>query len=482
MHSHADWVLPLAHHAPILKCLVEQGITTVVAGNCGISPAPMTPDARARTEVLASIVTAGALDYSWRSMAEYLTHVAHQRPLVNIAQLVGHATVRYANSRRDRGDMNPQDLERCLKSTRQALAEGACGLSFGLGYDPGMYASLEELGAFSRVAAEAGKPVTIHMKALSRLSPCYPLTMLAAHNIKALQEALLLAEKTGAAIQLSHFIFVGRKSWSTVDEALDLVEGARARGVDVMIDAFPYTCGNTTILAPVPYWFLAKIPDAYSNALLKARLRLELSAGFRLLGFSYPDFQVMDSGIPGYEDLNGLRITEIAAKWACAPFTAMLTLAEKSRGATLMLYHTYSGEPGFEEPLEKVLSRDYCLFETDAAIKANGLPNPAATGTFPRILGRFVRDQKLFSLEDAVRRMTHASAERFGLKDVGCLAPGMAADLVLFDPQRIADNPGRDRQAAGRPEGIRQVLINGQTVVKNGRYVDGVRPGRVLKV
>ena len=311
MHSHADWVLPLANHAPILKCLVEQGITTVIAGNCGISPAPMTPDAITRTEVLASIVTAGALDYPWRSMTDYLSHVENQGPLINLAQLVGHASVRYANSRRDRGDMSPQDLERCMESTRQALNDGACGLSFGLGYDPGMYASLEELQAFSRVAAEAGKPVTIHMKALSRLSPCYPLTTLAAHNIKALQEALQLGERTGAAIQLSHFIFVGRKSWSTVDEALDLVDAARARGVDVMIDAFPYTCGNTTILAPVPYWFLAKIPGAYSNAMLKARLRLELAVGFRLLGFSYPDFQVMDSGIPGYEDLNGLRITEI---------------------------------------------------------------------------------------------------------------------------------------------------------------------------
>ena len=158
-----------------------------------------------------------------------------------------------------------------------------------------------------------------------------------------------------------------------------------------------------------------------------------------------------------------------------------MTLAEKSRGATLMLYHTYSGEPGFEEPLEKVLSRDYCLFETDAAIKINGLPNPSATGTFPRILGRFVRDKKLFSLEEAVRRMTHASAERFGLKDVGRLAPGKAADLVLFDPRKIADNPCGNRLASGRPEGIKRVLLNGQTVVNNGIYVEGVRPGRVLK-
>jgi N-acyl-D-aspartate/D-glutamate deacylase len=109
------------------------------------------------------------------------------------------------------------------------------------------------------------------------------------------------------------------------------------------------------------------------------------------------------------------------------------------------------------------------------------LPNPAATGTFPRILGRFVRDKQLFSLEEAIRRMTHASAARFGLQDVGCLAPGKAADLVLFDPRTIADNPGGNRQAAGRPEGIRRVLLNGQTVVNDGMYVESVRAGRVLK-
>ena len=418
-------------------------------------------------------------DYQWPTMADFLAHVQNQRPLVNMAELVGHGTLRY-NGSLERGRMSQSELEHCLDLTRQALDEGACGLSFGLGYEPGMFSPLEELQAFCEVAAEAGKPVTVHMKALSRISPCYPLTTLSAHNIKSLKETLALGEKTGVKLQLSHFIFVGKSSWPSVHEALKLVDEARARGVDVMIDAFPYPFGNTTILAPFPYWFLAKLPEAFSNAWMKARLRLELPLGFKLVGFSYPDFQLMDIGIPGYEDLNGLTIPEVAREWNCSPFKAMLTVAEKSRGAALMLFHKYSGQAGFEEPLETVLSRDYCLFETDAATKVTGWPNPAAIGTFPKILGPLVRDKKLFSLEDAIRRMTSDSAKRFGLNDIGSLEPGKAADIVLFDPDEIGDDPGEGRRPAGRPKGIKQVLINGQPVVNEGGYLNGARHGRVL--
>ena len=482
MHSHADWVLPWVDHPRVLKCLVEQGITTVIGGNCGISPAPMTAAAVARTEILATMVKAGPFEYSWKSMDEYLSHIDRSGAIVNLAELVGHAPMRYINSSIDRGDMPAAELAASLADTRRALDEGACGFSFGLGYDPGMYSSMEELAAFCKVAAQADKPVTIHMKALSKLSPCYPLTSLSAHNVRALKEAIALAEQTGARLQLSHFIFVGRNSWSTVDECLRLVEAARGRGLDIMIDAFPFACGNTTILAPIPFWFLAKIPAAYHNAFLRALLKLELALGFKLVGFGYADFQVMDAAIDGYENINGLRIPEIARLWNCSPFQAMLTLAEKSNGATLMLFHTYSGEPGNEGALETVLAQDYCLFETDALIKASGFPNPAGVGTFPRILGTYVRDKKLFGLENAVHRMTGASAERFGIKDTGTLEKSTAADIVCFDPGIIAydyNNPARPPE---KPEGITHVFLNGKQVVKNGAHVDQVKAGRVIRL
>ena len=189
----------------------------------------------------------------------------------------------------------------------------------------------------------------------------------------------------------------------------------------------------------------------------------------------------MDAAVPGWENLSGLRITEIAREWNCSPFTAMLKLAEASKGATLMLFHTYSGEPGNESVLEKVLSNDHCLFETDVAIKGTGYPNPAGLGTFPRILGEFVRERKLFSLESAVRRMTSASAERFGLSDRGLLQSEKAADIVLFNPDTISDTPEENGRPAGKPKGLEIVIINGQKVVEKGSYINGVRAGKVLR-
>jgi len=481
MHSHADWVLPWEEHPRVLKCLVEQGITTVVAGNCGISPAPMTAAAVARTEILATIVKAGPFEYRWESMDEYLGHIEENGTIVNLAELVGHAAVRYVTSKIDRGEMPAADLDDSLANTRRALDEGACGLSFGLGYDPGMFSSQGELAAFCKTAAQVGKPVTIHLKALSKLSPCYPLTSLSAHNVRALKEAISLAEETGMQLQLSHFIFVGRNSWSTADECLELVEDTRLRGLDVMVDAFPYTCGNTTILAPIPFWFLEKIPGAFASPFLRARLKIELALGFKLVGFGYEDFQVMDAALEEHADINGLRLPAIARQWGCSPFEAMMQLAEKSNGATLMLFHTYSGDSENETALEEVLAKDYCLFETDALVKAAGFPNPAGVGTFPRILGTYVREKNLFSLENAVHRMTGASAERFGLRDTGTLLKGKAADIVCFDPEAVGYNYDDPEEPSEKPEGIVHVFMNGQQVVRDGVYISDVKAGRVLR-
>ncbi len=482
MHSHADWTMALPEHDAQMKIMLEQGVTSVVAGNCGFSPAPIAPDGLGSAEAsLVTMLVEEPLDFSWRTMGEFLDRVDGNRPVVNMAELVGHASLRSAASARPRGAMPPEELRRCLEESRRSFDEGACGLSFGLGYDPGMYSPLEELAAFCRVAAEVGKPVTVHLKALSAISPTYPVSYLKPHNLRALQEMLDIARETGVTLQISHFIFVGRRSWGTAGRALEMVERARRDGVDVMIDAFAHTCGNTTINAPLTYWFLAMGPEGYRSRWARARLRLELEIGFRLVGFVYDDFQVMDSGIEGAEELNGLTISEIARRRRARPFDTLLELSEKSRGETLMLFHSYSGEPGNEGALEAVLANPHCLFETDALVRRRGHPNPAAAGTFPRILGEFARERRLFSIEDAIRRMTSASAERFGIRDRGILAKGRAADLVIFDPERIADSPAEKGRPAGRPVGIRHVFLNGEQVVRDSVYVEGSRAGRVLR-
>jgi N-acyl-D-amino-acid deacylase len=344
-----------------------------------------------------------------------------------------------------------------------------------------MYSPLEEIQSLCEVAKESDKPVTVHTKALSKISPCYPATYLKPHNLRALREMLDIARKTGVRLQISHFIFVGRKSWSTADACLRMVDEARREGVDVMIDAFPYTCGNTTINAVFPYWFLARLPDGYRNAWARARLRAEFGVSFGLVGFFYRDFQVMDVAVPGWEELNGLTVEQIASKWGTSPLKAVLKLSEASQGRTLMLFHAYSGEPGNEGPLESVLRHEACLFETDVVVKSTGYPNPAALGTFPKILGNYVRDRKFFSMENGIHRMTLASADRFGIKDRGALLPDKVADVVVFDPQKISDTPPNGTRPAGKPKGIAHVFLNGMHVVKDGSYVVGSRAGRVLR-
>jgi len=260
-----------------------------------------------------------------------------------------------------------------------------------------------------------------------------------------------------------------------------MVEKAQSRGIDIMFDAFPYTCGNTTVNVVLPFWFLAKTPQAYRNKMSRMHLKAELEAGFALLGFTYKDFQVMDPAIPGAEDLAGRTVDQIARQWNIPPFDAYLRLSEESRGAALMLFHTYSGEPGNHEVIERVLSHSLCLFETDAIVKSTGYPNPAAKGTFPRILGPLVRDRKLFSIEQAVHRSTLASAQRFNLTDRGRVAKGKAADLVIFDPSLVSDAPPQGPLPADRPKGIAHVFINGEHVVRHGVKIGTSRPGKVLR-
>ena len=482
MHSHVDWLVPLERHPALLSCLLEQGVTTVIAGNCGISAAPVRPETVARLERLAQIGMEEPFDYEWSSFDEYLDWLEPRGLAVNVAELVGHSAIRYAAAERVRGPLPSAELDRCLDEVRRAFDEGACGLSFGLGYDPGMYSPLEEIAAFCRVAAERGRPATVHLKALSKISPCYPVTTLQAHNVKALAEMLAIGRETGVALQLSHFIFVGRTSWPTAPRCLKMLDEARSQGLDVMIDAFPYPFGNTTVNVMFPYWFLARLPRAYESRWARLRLRVEIAAGFKLLGFGAGDMQVMDARVDGSEKLAGRFVDEIAREQGRTPLEVLLELSKASRGAATILFHGYSGAGGAESVLESVLSHEACLFETDAFIRTAGYPNAAALGTFPRLLGPLRRDRKLFSLEEAVRRMTSASAERFGFRDRGAIEVGKAADIVVFDAETITDTPPSPGKPPGRPKGIEHVFLAGEHVVVDGRYDGEARAGRVLRV
>ncbi len=482
MHSHADWVLSRPDHDLVMKSYLEQGCTTIVGGNCGFSPAPFTKNSRSFFgSGHFELMTDRPLAYDWSTFTDFYKLLEEARPVINIAQQVGHATLRFAFARTRRGEMTPEELSSCLKGLRDSLEQGACGLSFGLGYDPGMYSSIEEIKSFCRIAREMGKPISVHIKALSRLSPTYPMTYIKPHNIRALKEIIKLARDLDLKLQISHLVFVGKRSWSTSEKSLEIIEEARNSGIDIMFDAFPYTFGNTTINAVIPYWFLSRIPESYSNTLMKIALKTQLSAGFALLGFDYNDFRLMNAACSQFHSYNGKLLVDIAKELKITPFELLLMLSRESSGKAIVLLEKYSGEPGFETVLESVLSHELCLFETDALIYYSGYPNPSAIGTFPRILGEFVRRRGLFSIEDAISRMTHRSAKRFGINDRGIIAPGKKADLVVFDPEKIDEGSHTGTDPQSRPSGIEHVFLNGSHVVRSGIYEKGMRAGSTIK-
>ena len=212
----------------------------------------------------------------------------------------------------------------------------------------------------------------------------------------------------------------------------------------------------------------------------RLRLAAEWSLGFALVGFNLSDVQIMWAGHPDLEKYNGRFFGDVARDMGCSIRRAYLKVSDLSQGKATCLLHKYSGDADFEGPLRKILAHPLNTFMTDALVFSRGVGNPAAYGAFPKILGKYARDLKLFSLEDAVAGMTGRSADRFGLKDRGRLAPDYKADLCLFDYQNIRDNTTpTDTQA--RPSGIEHVFINGVEAVSNGAYVPGRRPGRVLR-
>jgi len=481
VHSHADWILPLPDHDVLMAPLLLQGITTVVAGHCGFSPAPVTDTAIPLADAYSEGLRERAFEYGWRSFGEFLAEMEQCGLLLTAAFLVGHGALRIAVMGSSSGAPDSDQLEDLRRGTRLAMAEGALGLSAGLAYVPGIFACNDELLPLLRIVAELGGVFTVHGRAYTWVSPFYsPMIGGTAHNIRSVRELLGLAKQAEVKLQLSHQIFVGRRTWRTHRTVLRDIERAADGGLDVAFDAYPYTCGNTTINVVFPAWFLADFDHHINDAGSLKRLKREMDLLRWTLGLDYGDITLLRAEAADLSELEGLDFATIARRLRLPDFDAYIHVARTSHGGARVLLYTYSGDETHEAPLRAALSHPLCSFMTDTIVTQLGRSNPASYGTYPRILGRYCRELGLFSLEDAVRRMTFYPAQRMNLAGVGHIAEGAAADLVLFDPATIADRTTRDRPDVP-PAGIHAVLIAGQIVAQEGRLLPGPRRGRVLR-
>ena len=482
-HSHFDWVLPLPDHQEFLFPMIEQGITTVVTGNCGFSPAPVTAEGKNIINDLTETLLDRPLSYEWETMGEFLDYLESSDGLLfNTVQLVGHGALHLAAVQDYTKRPNSREMTKMVSMTAEALDQGAGGLSFGLMYPPGLFSTRDDLLALARVADDRRRILTVHVRALSKYSGSYPIIPFLdrPHNLKALDEILSIALETGVRLQISHLIFAGKKSWPTAQKAVQLIEKVQNKGLEVMFDIYPHFCGNSYLTVFLPAWFMENLDANLKNARAIRRLRIELSLAKFLVGFNMADIQIMQAGYPAGEKYNGMSIVDIAKREGIDPVGAMLKIIKKSGGKALQLTYGYSGDDAHEQLVEKLMVHERCLFETDTLLKSSGFANPASYGAFPRILGRFVRDKSVLSLAAAVSKMTGKTARWMGIAQRGEIKPGYFADIVIFDPDTIADNT-TVKETARRPTGIENVVINGEMVVESGKYIKYKKAGQVVR-
>ena len=471
VHSHMDWILPLEGFARLKTPFTAQGCTTFVAGNCGYSPGGFRQNSEYKQ--LIRLGTDRGFKLDWDTMEEYFNYLHRVGLSHNIVQLAGHGTTQISMRGLNPTPLDSGEMRELLSLLEEAMDHGAFGVSFGLGYEPGMFLTTDEIKKVARLVRKKDKILTVHGRAYSFLSGFYQRTD-TPHNVLSLQEMIDVARDTGVRLQYSHLMFAGTKTHPTYKQCLDVLDQAISEGIDVKIDTYPYHCGNSVINVVLPPWFLSNVPANYRDDQALARAERGLDNMPRNIGFGYEDIQLTFANHKDYDFCNGMFIDQIADKLGMRPSRVVLDLSEKTNGRARILNHNYSNM----EIIDVLISHPACLFMTDSVVSIEGVQNPASFGAFPLLL-QYSRQRNLVSLEEAVRKMTGASAERLNLKDRGLLRKGLAADITVFDWENVGDN-NTVTETNKEPVGIEAVFINGKQVKKDGLVDASALAGEVV--
>ncbi|MED4750376.1 D-aminoacylase [Brevibacillus choshinensis] len=464
IHTHSD-------NAPFVpelsKGKLMQGVTTEVIGNCGMSAYPVNPkNAHLLKQYVSSLF--GDIDWSWHSLSEYGQVSTSLGMVTNLVPLVGHGAVRIAAMGFDKRPPTAEEMETMKNLLADTMEQGAFGLSSGLIYPPGVFCSTEELVELCRVVRERGGIYTTHMRNESDLV------------VEAVEESITIGRNADIPVQISHHKAAGKKNWGKPKITVPMIRQARADGIDVDMDLYPYTAGSTLLSAVLPPW-------CHEGGVQEMLLRLRDPENRRKIQHD------MEHGIPGWEnfakstgwdqvfvasakhhkELEGKSIEEIARVRGQDPVSALCdTLIEEEGIATMVVF---------------MMSEDdvrFIMKQPETMIGSDGIPDPGKThpryfGTFARVLGHYTREEKVLSLEDAVRKMTSFPAKKLGLKDRGMIREGAFADLVVFDPKMVADVATYDSPSEVAI-GFHHVFVNGSPVVRNGEF-RLVKNGRFIK-
>ncbi|MEE6282875.1 N-acyl-D-amino-acid deacylase family protein [Georgenia sp. MJ170] len=468
LHTHSDMSLLLD---PQGESKILQGVTTEVTGNCGFSPFPIAAD---RLDLHADhLARIGDDPYqiTWSDLDGYAAILERQGVAVNVAPLVGHGTVRCAVLGVDQREATSEELARMQELVAESLEQGAFGLSTGLTHIPSGYGSPAEVTELVRVVGRYDAMYATHSRA-TRSDEGFP----------SVQEAIDTCLAAGARLQYSHAAINEPDKWGQSADVTALFEKAEADGLDVKFDVYPYDASSSSLTQYLPTWVQEGGTEGMRRLLedpsVRARAEVELAAGWMGGIPWFWDRIVLSRTGEGYEDHVGLSIEAAAARAGLPPeaYTLDLCLALGNTVQVVLFYRT-------EEDMTHFLSHRLALVGSDGSAiplaQEGKKPHPRHFGSFPRILGRYVRDAELMPLATAIYKMTAGVAERLQLTDRGTVEVGLAADLVVLDPATVIDR-ATFTDPAQAPQGIETVIVNGQVVVSDG-IPTGVLPGRVLR-
>ena len=464
-HSHNDFFYDREDAEKFYAPFVRQGITTQVTGNCGFSPFGVEEDSRFKDKVGGGLFR--ALKPS--SFAEFKQR-AKGRLFVNMVPLVGHGTTRISISGYNPAPLSADDIEREMRLVDEAMEGGAFGGSFGFMYEPGIYAKRDEVVAFAKRIAHYDGILTVHPRACSKVALGYPLIS-KPHIELALDEVVEIMKESGVRTEYSHLIFVGKTSWKSLDPMLEKFHRLNEEGCAVAYDNYSFTYGASVITVVLPPWYMALPETERKKPFNMFRLRFMTNLTKLALGIDFCDFTVAYvSPDPSHKKYEGKTVSECAREEGLSDFDMYIKLVDLSKGQGRL----YLGKYYNDDIIRRLMEDDLSVFMTDAWVEEAGTQNGAAFQGFPYFLVR--AKQYGIPVERVVRKMTGATAERFGIKKRGTLAAGNCADVTVFDFDNMKVEPTVPDFA---PQGIRHVMVNGKFAVRDGEFL-ATRAGEII--
>jgi len=478
-HGHSDFTLFVNHRG---ESKIRQGITTEVTGNCGFTAGPITEEHEddlvhylANTIVLSDEQRA---NWKWKTQDEFLRYSAKDGLSFNIVPLVGQGMIHVGVMGFDNRTPHKEELEKMKAMLRAELDAGFFGMSMAFEYEPGNYMSIEEIAEMCKVLRDYNRIYTIHMRNEGMdLIPC-------------VRHAIEIGRLSGCRIEISHLKARYIANWGKAKEALRLIEDARKEGIDVAFDVYPYAAYGSGLIDLIPPWVKKDGPRIMCERLRDAELRkqalYDMEHGLEgwdsiMKGSGWDDcVQIAMLKTDANKRFEGMRIKQIAAERGTTSYEAVVDLMVEEDSSIKCIWFAMN-----EEELISIMQHPLAIFGTDGRACATygalskGAVHPRYYGTYPRIMGHYVRDLQILTLTEAIKKATSAVAKQFGIDRRGEIKVGYFADLVMFDPQEIAETNSFAKPHS-YPKGIDCVLVNGQVVVKNGEHT-GKLPGEILR-